>query len=75
VNTNGLVSNSSTFTIGAATPTISSISPSSAQAGGAAFTLTVNGSGFAANSIILWNGGSLGDDLRKLHSVDWFRRR
>lgn len=36
--------------------TISSLSPTSATAGHAAFTLTVNGTGFAVNDIILWNG-------------------
>ncbi len=56
VGTNGAVSNSSIFTIGPATPAITSLNPATAQAGGAAFTITVNGSGFAANSVILWNG-------------------
>jgi len=37
-------------------PVISSLSPSSATAGGVAFTLTVNGSGFANGSTIEWNG-------------------
>jgi subtilase family serine protease len=38
---------------------ISSLSPNSATAGGAAFTLTVNGSGFVTGSIVDWNGASL----------------
>jgi subtilase family serine protease len=42
-----------TFTItGTATPTISSISPTSATAGGAAFTLTVNGTNFASGATV-----------------------
>src|SRR5262249_30970819 len=38
------------------TPTITTISPTSAVAGGAAFTLTVNGAYFVANSVVRWNG-------------------
>jgi uncharacterized protein YjdB len=37
-------------------PATTSISPSSAPAGGAAFSLTVNGTGFVSNSIVRWNG-------------------
>ena len=40
-------------------PTLSSISPSSATAGTAAFTLTVTGTNFAPSSTVKWNGGSL----------------
>src|SRR5216684_4093398 len=39
-------------------PAITSISPSSAIAGGAAFTLTVNGSNFISSSTVQWNGSS-----------------
>lgn len=39
-----------------ATPSTTSISPSSASVGDPAFTLTVNGSDFANNSVITWNG-------------------
>lgn len=57
---------STTFTDGVVTigsqgnpvPVISSISPSSAQAGGAAFTLTVNGSSFVNGATVNWNGSS-----------------
>jgi hypothetical protein len=38
------------------TPSVSSLSPSSATAGGAGFTLTVNGGNFNSNSVIVWNG-------------------
>jgi Domain of unknown function (DUF4082)/IPT/TIG domain/Glycosyl hydrolases family 16 len=37
-------------------PTTSGLAPNSATAGGAAFTLTVNGTNFIANSVIRWNG-------------------
>jgi Right handed beta helix region/Immunoglobulin I-set domain len=40
-------------------PSISSLSPSSTTAGGAAFTLTVNGSNFISSSTVEWNGSSL----------------
>src|SRR5216683_4348319 len=40
-------------------PAISSISPSSATAGGAAFTLTVRGSNFVSGgSVVDWNGSA-----------------
>lgn len=37
-------------------PAISQLSPDSAAAGGAAFTLTVNGSNFASAAVVNWNG-------------------
>jgi hypothetical protein len=40
----------------AGVPVASSLSPSSALAGTAAFTLTVNGSGFTAASVVNWSG-------------------
>jgi hypothetical protein len=40
------------------TPAISSLAPSSATAGGAGFTLTVNGSGFISASTVQWNGSA-----------------
>jgi hypothetical protein len=43
---------------GAAVPVINLLSPQSANSGGTAFQLTVNGSGFAANSVVRWNGSS-----------------
>lgn len=39
-------------------PSITSLSPTSASAGGAAFTLTVNGSNFISSSVVQWNGSS-----------------
>ena len=44
---------------GSGAPTITSLSPSSALAGGAAFTLTVNGTGFASNSIVGFNNAAV----------------
>jgi hypothetical protein len=40
------------------TPQISSLNPASATAGGAAFTLTVNGTGFESASVVDWNGSA-----------------
>jgi hypothetical protein len=37
-------------------PALTSLSPPGATAGGPAFTLTVNGSGFVAGSVVRWNG-------------------
>jgi hypothetical protein len=37
-------------------PKITELSPDNAHAGGPAFTLTVNGSSFATNAIVNWNG-------------------
>jgi hypothetical protein len=42
----------------AGVPVASSLSPASAMAGTAAFTLTVNGSGFTAASVVNWNGSA-----------------
>ena len=39
-------------------PVISSLSPAGAPVGGAAFTLTVDGSGFTSDSIVRWNGAN-----------------
>lgn len=39
-------------------PFISSLSPNSAFAGGAGFTLTVNGGGFFSSSVVRWNGSN-----------------
>lgn len=42
------------------TPSISSISPNTASVGAAGLTLTVNGGNFRSNSVVVWNGASLG---------------
>lgn len=61
VTSGGQTSNSVNFTVAAAPPppAITSISPTSATAGGAAFTLTVNGSNFGADSVVNFNGTAL----------------
>jgi len=40
-------------------PTLSSLNPSSTTPGAAAFTLTINGQGFTANTTVQWNGTTL----------------
>jgi hypothetical protein len=52
----GGTSAASTFTVNNPTPTISSLSPTGATAGGAAFTLTVNGTNFVSTSAVKFNG-------------------
>jgi hypothetical protein len=42
-----------------APPVVSSITPTSATAGGPGFALTVSGSNFSTGSIVLWNGSSI----------------
>jgi hypothetical protein len=42
-----------------ATPSVASISPSSATAGAAGFVLTVNGNDFSNNAVVVWNGSPL----------------
>jgi hypothetical protein len=56
----GQTSNAATLTITGSTaaPAITSLSPSSATAGGAAFTLTVNGTNFASGAQVKWNGSA-----------------
>jgi photosystem II stability/assembly factor-like uncharacterized protein len=58
VSTGGLTSNPFTFTINNPVPTATSLSPSSAIAGGASFTLTVNGTNFVSTSTVNWNGSA-----------------
>ena len=57
-NPGGGASNSVTFIINAPNPvpTITSISPDVAKAGGPGFTLFVNGTNFIPSSIVRWNG-------------------
>jgi len=56
----GPVSNTVSFLVTSQNPvpSISSLSPSSAVAGGPGFTLVLNGSGFVTNSVVRWNGSS-----------------
>ena len=41
--------------------TITSLSPANITAGSAQFTLTVNGGGFVAQTVVQWNGGTVTD--------------
>jgi uncharacterized protein (TIGR03437 family) len=52
----GGTSNEMTFLIRNPEPVLTGLNPSSALAGGSAFTLVITGSGFAPGSVVLWNG-------------------
>jgi hypothetical protein len=54
VTTNQGTSTAATFTVAPPKPVIASLSPSSAAAGGASFTLTVTGTNFVSGMNILW---------------------
>jgi hypothetical protein len=54
----GGTSSAITFAIQNALPVASSLSPSSAVAGGPAFDLTVNGNGFVSGAAVQWNGAT-----------------
>ena len=54
----GGTSSGLTFTIGNPSPTVASLNPSSAVAGGAGFTLTVTGTNFIPTSTVRWNGST-----------------
>ena len=60
VNGNGVPSVGNVVMLAAAAPaaTLTSLSPSSAAAGGPAFTLTVNGTGFVSGAQVRWNGAA-----------------
>jgi Tol biopolymer transport system component len=44
------------FVVSVAPPTVSSVSPSTSVAGGAAFTLTVTGANYTQDTVVEWNG-------------------
>jgi outer membrane protein assembly factor BamB len=44
--------------VSGSTPSLVSLSPNSATAGGGAFALTVNGTGFVPQSVVQWNGSA-----------------
>ncbi|HEY4838580.1 MAG TPA: Ig-like domain repeat protein, partial [Candidatus Acidoferrales bacterium] len=61
-STNGFAPSSTssvTLTVGQPVPTVTTISPTSAITGGAAFTLTVNGTNFVSASVVKCNTTSL----------------
>jgi hypothetical protein len=57
-NPDGGISNALFFNITNPAPTLVSLNPTKMTGGGAAFTLTANGSSFVPNSAIRWNGKS-----------------
>ena len=54
----GGTSAAQTFTANSPVPILSNINPASNTAGSSGFTLIATGSGFVANSVLLWNGAS-----------------
>jgi hypothetical protein len=54
----GGTSNAINFNITTPVPALTSLVPNSATAGGAAFTLTLNGSNFVNSSVAQWNGSA-----------------
>ena len=52
------MSKSTTPAVGGNMPTMSQLAPGSMTAGSASFVLTVNGTNFAANAVINWNGAA-----------------
>jgi hypothetical protein len=59
ISTDGAISSGAVFTTIPQPPTIASLSPAIAIAGGAAFTLTISGSNFTSSAVALWNGSAL----------------
>ena len=54
----GYSSPKTTPPVAGAMPTIASLNPSSATAGDAGFTLTINGSNFGSKAVANWNGAA-----------------
>ncbi len=59
VITGGVATTAFSFPVNPPPPVVTTLSPTSAVATGAAFTLTVNGSGFAQNATVQWSGAAL----------------
>ncbi|MCJ7486935.1 MAG: SBBP repeat-containing protein, partial [Candidatus Aminicenantes bacterium] len=57
-NPDGGVSNALPFTIDNPLPALASLSTTHVTGGGAAFTLTIQGSNFVPNSVVRWNGNN-----------------
>ena len=55
----GYSSKATTPAVAGAVPSIAQLAPNSMTAGGAAFTLTVNGSDFSKTAAVNWNGTAL----------------
>ena len=58
VSSSSQTSNPATFTVNNPVPSIASLVPNTATAGGPAFTLTVNGGSLVAGAQVLWNGSA-----------------
>src|SRR5439155_20331318 len=54
----GGTSGAQTFSINTPAPTLTSISPTNAVAGDAAFTLTAMATNFVCSSVVRWNGSN-----------------
>ncbi len=54
----GYSSKATTPPVAGTVPTIAALDPPSATAGGAAFTLTVNGTNFGSKAVVNWNGSA-----------------
>jgi len=54
----GGTSSAASFTVNNPLPTMGSLSPSNAHAGGAGLTLTVLGTNFVSSSVVRWNGAA-----------------
>jgi hypothetical protein len=52
-----------------AVPTLTSLTPSTVNAGAAAFTLTVSGSGFVQGATVLWNGSTRATTFNSSSSI------
>ena len=50
------VSNAASFVVEAASPVVTTLTPNKVVAGNPTLTLTIDGTGFAANAQVLWNG-------------------
>ncbi|MDX1982840.1 MAG: hypothetical protein SFV51_21400, partial [Bryobacteraceae bacterium] len=59
VNPDGQSSQPLNFAISSPAPQISGLNPPSVQAGGATFSLTVNGANFQNGAVVRWNGSAL----------------
>ncbi|GAA4032866.1 hypothetical protein GCM10022409_16440 [Hymenobacter glaciei] len=55
----GTATSTATFTVTLPAPNITSLAPNTTAAGSAAFTLTVNGTGFLSGSVVNFNGTAL----------------
>ena len=58
------------YTVTGGLMNLTSLTPSSAIASGAAFTLTVNGTNFTPQSTVLWNGSPRSHEFDARHTID-----